>query len=91
MEQPSRGPSPAASRRPCVDDWFNLHEIDTESVIWSPAKDWATISLPVSLAESRLGCKSRLPENKLSVLWIIVSLVTLLTDTVLAWFFIYVD
>ena len=38
-----------------VDDWLRSHGIDVTEVDRSPAKDWVTIGVPVSVAEAMLG------------------------------------
>ena len=47
---------PHPSSLQMFDEWLDAHSLDAASVSWSNAQDWATLSIPVSVAESMLGC-----------------------------------
>lgn len=40
-----------------VDEWLTAHSIDVSSISRTAALDWVTLSIPVSIAESMLGCE----------------------------------
>ena len=42
-----------------VDEWLLSHGIDINDLVRSPAKDWVTVRVPVSLAEAMLNTVSQ--------------------------------
>ncbi|EIM81511.1 subtilisin-like protein [Stereum hirsutum FP-91666 SS1] len=44
-------------------EWLDAHSVDPTSVSRTAAADWATLSVPVSVAESMLGCEFHVYEH----------------------------
>lgn len=44
-------------------EWLDAHSVDPASVSRTAAADWATLSVPVSVAETMLGCEFHVYEH----------------------------
>jgi tripeptidyl-peptidase-1 len=49
-----------------VDEWLQSHGIEEKDFVRSPAKDWVTLKLPVSLVEKMLDTVCSIPLHSIS-------------------------
>ncbi|GLB34137.1 putative protein CC1G_01435 Coprinopsis cinerea okayama7 130 [Lyophyllum shimeji] len=56
-EETERLVAPHQESVDAVDEWLESHGIKQSDLVRSPAKDWVTLTIPISLAEKMLGTK----------------------------------
>lgn len=59
-----------------IDEWLATHGLDDTSLVRSPAKDWVTIKVPVSLAEKMLDTVCGLVNYTIRAISYFVRLIT---------------